>query len=946
MRFSLSHYVPLKPPGVICRLYRYPKNGVDNVMQLLQTVSQKRKHKLRWWMDTDNAFGIEVFDSTSHRWLLCGSSLSADAHLKEEDIDKEVESLLTSCDRGRDAQETILHPTVIDLSMQPNVVQAAKEQLRALFPHLQLQVIHTVGEDLQLRKTHTVSVSLIKRSDNVSSAEAEALRQFEGEAMGPGFLRTARRALEEAFERSGLVLGTHAPDISKSVMGSYAAVLGSVLGAVALVVDRTYASTALQVRTGSELLCSVSCVDEITLGNVLDLLKQAAELKCPDEVHRLNAYVASHPLILVVPKQHIRVKRLLRELLQYYYSIEEDEVHFTTTHLVQGVFACRIEASLSLARFGLGVENVNVILATANGRSKSAAEQLAAVLALQAHFPKEYVEQISFHSDVADILQSKKASAHADFAPTASKGLRNLLDWALQRGDVQVTFTPMLLQAHKRYEQFGVRPTTTLWSTTVDVREQGDVKRHVVYDQKKNRCENKAIALVLFFYFRDLCPEGIVFAKEKGFLTETGDPSPCSALVPLAAEDADTATRDRLLSSLEVVPWQTVECPPLNEGACLLGRLRAATVGQSTELGTATALEERTLYDAVKAVYVASLVDVSKGGERVQCTYSHQNKLRCLLSLYLLFIDAEDAVKKELLSHVPTVLPAGAPLETIAALTNRLYGFQTAVGLTMVDSMYNVELWAVGKEDTAERTLLGKAKANSFINAVRLCCVRCFETHVRHLHPPFGGTPCDVADVTVIFGSRCLLSDLMRTVQDEIQQSTKERNLSVCLKLTTDRASTTSFTLRMEAVSDAHSIVLETCKGSHLLYLLRSLKENIAAETDKSQLHRDVTTNGTHLTASERLKEQCEKLFGLALVVESLLYDKQWVSRLSLQICKTHRYALCVSYSETKKRSIENACVNALSVFFNEPHQKTCSNDESVCECNYLYSLTDCTDSQ
>ncbi|CCW63461.1 unnamed protein product [Phytomonas sp. EM1] len=501
--------------------------------------------------------------------------------------------------------------TVMDFSSIKADMKNIRLYFKKIFPRLHLCIDHSEGEDVQGNKTHTISLYLKEAipGSTLSAEEASALLKFKGDSIGVGYFGTLKRALRQACSVAGLPLPPEDFNkdqmSSKSLLSLYLGILRTTctLLKISLNYDIQEGEERVKIiiQDGKHQLASTHANRQFTL-SLLFAAAEAAAIKT-DAVRaaKIAQHIANSPLVVILPDQHIRLKQVLRHLLNYHYGISGDYIFFDTRVLTGSLFQCHVVVKLPAHLIDTGRDTVQntsmessehkIVLGSCVANGRKLVERLACVLILENHFTTIFREQLAFHPKIKELMEQAKQLQHTTAVPHLTHGLSKLLEWALNREGKRFEIVFSCLQPNKTYNDIGVHARLMCWRTSLRFWNGDDSELvAVAYDIKKKRSELKAIASALARRFRTLCAQGIAYAQLDNLIDADGNPSSCEGVdfkIILASEDEGLnklQCADPFLSRIKSQPVQDLIAVPSQSEPSLLSLFRRLSTAYEQHL--------------------------------------------------------------------------------------------------------------------------------------------------------------------------------------------------------------------------------------------------------------------------------------------------------------------------------------------------------------------------
>lgn len=654
----------------------------------------------------------------------------------------------------------LLQCQLVDLSTYTSAeVHAAARHLQLQFPRLQLVAQHTSGHDLQGSRLHSIAVRLeAKETDSeLTSAEREVLPLFLGEAVAASYNGCMRRAMREAFQHAKIPFpGIEETAPGASVLRLFASLIAASGGTIYGTSIDAGQTVDFVVRNDSSgvVLSHVRGKASDGLRLLLAVCETAAEAANPGQHSELKQQIADYPLHIVLPEKSVRVKDLLRKLLNFYYGLVEEEVMFEVLPTAVGVFTARILARYPpiitwAAEVPAAAMNDRAaipppcLLSTTTGTSKKTARDLAAICAMQEQFPLLFEEKISYHPDIQGTLASTKATAAGSMCPPAARGIEAQLRWALGQQGKTVAVESVHLKPRTAYPDFGLRTTSTpVWVSQLfllsNASPAGDNEAQRVFacaavDGRKSRSEQKAMASLLAVLFAKECATGVTMAQKAGLIDASGKPTAChNAHALLESSDGTAPVNEEATESYftlfrpDLVPG-TIELPfqPSTSGilggyweTVVTGWEAAVKGGQDIQRQGSLTVENTEFPNLFCARWVVTSSDKSAGESGARASSSPEvetDPLRTSLevtasteieALFRLLHQLQDrcaAASRSDDSNANSIstafvgikpwCPSVAPLKMVVEAVASLYGFACSVKITGDAAWYEAELW-------------------------------------------------------------------------------------------------------------------------------------------------------------------------------------------------------------------------------------------------------------
>ncbi|ESL05872.1 hypothetical protein TRSC58_06463 [Trypanosoma rangeli SC58] len=882
---------------------------------------------------------------------------------------KTVEDVLSS-----QSQTEHRNITLVDLHERCEDLAVAQEFLESRFPGNRLHIDHSKGTDLQGTVTHTVSVSLRGHGsvDGLYSKEEQSAKEtFFGESIGASFSGTVRRALREAFEASGIPFPSRnfERDRGTSELGIYMDIIrnatNEAIEITASLVGDNQVQAVVQSSTGRRLGLLLGRRED-ALSIVLACVEKAAENTNNIATEEARKRIADHPVVLALPSKGLRPKEILHRLLFHTFGLAREQIRVLTSQSDEGTFVTTIDAELGWGEAQRTEAFIFSTLARAAGVSKKAAEELACIKAIQRCFPCIFENQLSYHAEVREIMNSTKATDKDSICPHISKGLLAQLRWAVQCQNKEVLFEAVQLLPNSENESLGIRTTRPLWATQLFLVDKQGTRDFVclALDPRKSASKQKVIAATLCKCFKEECSEGVRYAIERGLIDTEGNATTCegiSAAEPLPRNDYELAAEsDPFIQNLQIVSSQLV---PVVQRQSLLsvfrrgvqlyvellnerGGVDVASTGRLVEC-----TERSPLDGSYKAqLLVQSLGDDADGTKRTLGEACHPNSaIIALFSAFKDIFDEEGIIAKaakedaqveaiyrdtcqrvEELSPLPYELPAPNPLETVAQCVMLKYGLSTELRISGGGKAIQVQFFgrspSYQTSDQAASTsqfFLGHGRGNSVLKAVVSCCKHIFDVHICSKEESLRKrrlTPLRSGSVQVPLQGKSVLAlrveEVMRELLEyKVVSSAASIHVKVDIHSTSEE---TRYEAHLYVVDGSRMVELErTSSMVDLLRTLQQLTEGITREmrcptVDIDALQRQYSGPSRCNT----LQQLLQVLYGLPLIVETLFKDHQWHCRLNVHIFEDFYYAIGYAVNVKKKEAVENAAKNALDRCF------------------------------
>ncbi|KAG5502746.1 hypothetical protein JKF63_04513 [Porcisia hertigi] len=866
-------------------------------------------------------------------------------------------------------------PTIIDLTrVRSDELRGVIRFVEQRYPELRLLVRHTSGQDLQGRQLHTTSVELAPRGIGVAVASLGAEQQrlvelFKGEAVGEGYIGCMRRAFREAFAAADLAYpsGSLVASPSLSVLSLYSGIWSSDGFSLCLMPGASPDHVECTLRhgaTGKSLKATQLRLTGEGLRTLLKFCDDTAAEHYADRHASVQERLRSAPLHLVLPRCNLRVKHLLRRLLFYYYSIDEEDVIFRTETLSGSMHKVQVQARLHSPTFtDLACDSTGLfLLGKATGNSKNSAVEFATVQALQTLFPEIFERDIAYHPEVRAILTSNNATASDDVVPHPGQGLETQLRWALRRENSTFELETWMLKPNSTYPEWGVAAgVQPVWVSQLYI-VRGFCDANAIhkpalasatsrelcccaFDGRKARSEQKAIAAALAQRFPALCRRCVDQAREKKLIDAEGAPAPCDGVKALP--DANGNIFAAALSSdpfLKLVdPHKFIELqslPAVQTSDSVLEGYWCATKVHTSFLGSI-----RVVREADRAVYVARCMrpcSVHEAPEQVIAEATGSTEIGALFAVLKKMQDLPEVVCRDasttassetgLLSSLPSALPDASPLQTCVEAIARLYGLHCSVSIRKDGARYRAELWSTTPEESAlsqahsrfsanpfaEGRLfhLGRGSADTPLSAIVRAAQQIFESHVRIHQRAFSEEVVTKGHVRLRPDAQGSLSRLCDAVVAEIKCTSTSAVSDNWLLFEFEHNQLSDLSFRV--TSDKRSVVLEHVVGKNLLSCAREMATRISHETSEAFLSPAHMSALVAQTAEQLLRTLCLRAYGLTLQTQTYQRSKMWHCRLSLQISDEMAYSIAQASGLRKKETVEASAVAALREYFAE----------------------------
>ncbi|KEG13408.1 hypothetical protein DQ04_01021090 [Trypanosoma grayi] len=875
--------------------------------------------------------------------------------------------------------------TVVDLRDRAEDTAVAQQIVAERYPRLRLHVDHSKGTDLQGTVTHTVSVALQHRDadENLSEEERKAKESFFGESIGSSFSCTARRALREAFDATGLPPPPRQleRDRVSSEMETFLDVVRNAtseeVGVIPLLLEDDQVRVAVQSGNGRQI-SALHGRREDALSILLACVERAAENVNSIATEEARKRIADHPVVLALPLKGLRPKEILRRLLLHKYGLTEKRVRIVTSQLSGGTFTTTVDAELQWSEQLCAGPSVAVTLARSAGMSKKAAEELACITAVQRCFPRIFEEQLSYHTEVREVMNSKRATNRDSICPHVSKGLLVQLRWAAQCQGKQVLLDALQLLPNSENEALGIRTTRALWATQLFLVDEKGAREFIcmALDPKKSRSEQKAVAATLWKCYKEQCADGIDYAMDNGLIDKNGDVASCegiSSSEPLPKSTYDLAAEfDPFIPNLQLLPSQPIYVPYrqsllslfrrgaqlyvellnercVNDGDCISNDINNSTTRQLVEnteritadgsFRTQLVIKTRTgdggsdeeallgeaahsstaiasIFGALKSLFEEGgvIANASKGDRQVQEIYR----------------DTWERVTA--LPPFPMELSAPTPLETTAQCVMMKYGLLSELHISGGGKIVNVQLLgrspaSVGTDmlHTRPQFFLGHGRGSSILKAVVSCCRRIFNTHFQ---PEMDAVGRDVAISSALKSGQVQVllrgtSILAQRAADVLRELTENKAVSaaasMCVKMDIRLLSSeVVYEGQLHVVDGTKVVELErTPPLPDLMISLRHLTESVAREVGGPPLDVDAMRRQyTGTLQYNSLEQLLRVLYGLPLVEETVLKDQHWHCHLSVHLFDEFYCSIGLSASTKKKDAVETAAARAMEHCF------------------------------
>ncbi|PWU96385.1 hypothetical protein C4B63_19g136 [Trypanosoma cruzi] len=867
--------------------------------------------------------------------------------------------------------------TFIDLRDRPEDIAVAQQILAKRFPGLRLQIDHSKGTDLQGTVTHTVSVSLRDHGfvDGSPSKEEKSVKEtFFGEAIGASFASTARRALREAFEAAGIPPPPRhfERDQGESEMEIYLETIrnatNETIEIMTSLVGDDHVQVIVQSSNGRRLGLLKGRRDD-ALSIVLACVERAAECTNRIATEEARKRIADHPVVLALPPKGLRPKEILHRLLFHTFGLTNERIRVLTSQGDGGTFFTTVDAEL---RWSVTVNTECPVFSTlsrAVGVSKKAAEELACVKAIQRCFPRVFEDQLSFHADVREIINSTKATDKDSICPHISKGLLAQLRWAAHCHKKEVLIEAVQLLPNSENESLGIRTTRALWATQLFLVDQQGTRDFIclTLDPKKSASEQKAIAAAIWKIFREECSEGVRYAIDRGLIDKEGNATSCEGIStsePLPKNDYELAAEsDPFIQKLQIVPSQSISVPHRQSLLSVFRRgvqlyidlLNERSGGggvYGTSIGQLIEFTDRNLMDGsfkaqVLVQFSGDGVNITK--ETLGEAFHPSSAIIALFSAFKGLFEEEGIIAKaaredkqvesiyrdtcqraEEIPSLPLEISTSNPLETVAQCIMLKYGLGIELRISGGGNVVQVQFFGqspahLGSDHlvTSSQFFLGHGRGNSLLKAVVSCCKNVFYAHVCSKSEALGGARLSALNsgtVQVLFQGKSILASRVEDVMKEILENKAVSSAaSIHVKVSIHSvAEGTMYQAHLCVVDGARVVELErTSLVADLLLSLRQLTENIIREMGGPTV--DIDAIKRQCTGPLRygtLQQLLEVFYGFPLLVETSLKDHQWHCRLSVHLFEDFYYALAYSVNLKKKEAVENAAKKALEHCF------------------------------
>ncbi|KAG8348136.1 hypothetical protein TRVL_01022 [Trypanosoma vivax] len=721
------------------------------------------------------------------------------------EVDAVPQGLVSAVNASLDSAPSMeLGQTVVDLRDRGEDLAAARKALAAQFPRLRLSVDHSKGTDLQGNVTHSVSLSLQAHDPtNDLTAEEERVKEtFFGEAIGVSYMGTVRRAICEAFDAARLDQPQRQPECDPgcSEMGVYMGIASEAAGEKLLVVTTPEGEDNVQVVVkthGGRQMGMLHGCRKNALSVALACVEKVAEEVNASATEAARKRIMNHPVVLALPSKGIRPKEILRRLLHHTYGLTEERILLATSQGVGCTFVTAVKVELCWKNGAVDQETSGsssaaplvVTLAKAAGVNKRATESLACMEAIKDCFPRIFEDQLSFHTEVREIMQSSKATVSASICPHISKGILEQLRWAARsQMDKEVLIETAQLLPNSENEALGIRTTRPMWAAQLFLVDKNDNREFVVLalDNKKSASEQKAIAAALYKCFREHCKDGVQYAMKHGLIDGKGDVTPCEGVSPcggpLPHNEAERAAEcDPFIPHLQLVSSQRIPVPQRHSiiGVYRRGiQLYVNTLNETDTTGSsAWRLVEHiertpTVHGSFKAQLFLKRAEGATGdgatigaGEE-ECGVSPtmtplgepyysttavsalHGAMKCAFEKDSAIVKAQvdNAQVRDIctdtqerlsrLEQLPPQLPASTPLEAIAQCIMTKYGLTTELRICGEGKLVNVQIFGrgpspveSGEGDNTPQFFIAHGRGSSILKAVVSCCQRAFATH-------------------------------------------------------------------------------------------------------------------------------------------------------------------------------------------------------------------------
>jgi hypothetical protein len=680
--------------------------------------------------------------------------------------------------------------TVIDLT------RVAAEDARSLllhventYPALKLLVRHTKGKDLQGTKMHTVQVELVPRAEKgglsqLSSDMQRLVDTFKGEGVGEGFNGCVRRAVREAFESAQLPLPklSSTSDDASTLLSLYVQTWVQDGYQLFLTVlpgnSRNVECTVRHPSHGHVLGTTTLPLTAIGLRDMLVFCDRVAASYKPERYAAVQQRLQRSPLHLVLPRDNLRVKRLLRRLLFYYYGISDDDIAFVAAVKPGSVYAAEITVRLpppySTAHSG-ATPLPPFLVASAHGTGSKRALELAAVHAMETLFPDVFAKQVAYHPTIREIQQCDTASVTANVPPQVVRGFEAQLRWAVQTIHADFVVESVLLKQCTPYPLWGVSTGSSIaWLSQLFLlrpasSSEADAGSGVVrelcahaFDNRRSRSEHKVIAAALAKHFPVLCKASVEDAKKRKLIDSNGAPTPFEGVQPLQGSETECCaaalSSDPCLTTL--TPSRSSVLQPLSGGGDVRNSALECfwmSLTSSTSAGQQLMLRVQRSADIAMpgggaggrcGVYAAKCVTVMDGAEEMERLVSEAAATTEIGALFAVLeaaqqtslpnllpyttvrgteerVQAESAITANVvdekvrkavtfLTDIPTTLPTSTPVQTCTQAIGLLYGLHCSARVTQEGAQYVGELWGSFPVDSAVLKHHDHVSANPF----------------------------------------------------------------------------------------------------------------------------------------------------------------------------------------------------------------------------------------